>query len=348
MKYHRIAGSDLEVSAICLGTMTWGGQNSGEEAGWQMDLALDEGINFFDTAELYAVPPSPASYGSTETIIGQWFQKTGNRSRVILASKVAGSGMHWIRERYYRIDGKNIRLALEESLRRLQTDYIDLYQLHWPNRPNYHFGHYFDYDPTGVDRQKERENFLESLNTLNNLIKEGKIRHVGLSNETAWGVMNWLEIARANNLPAMVTIQNEYSLLNRSFEPELAEVSLRENIGLLAWSPLATGLLTGKYRNGKRPAGSRWQNQKARHNRRDTVQAHRAVDGYLQVAKKYGMSPATMALAFVNSRPFIAATIIGATGVEQLKENIASIHVKLPDELLHDLELVRRDFPVPF
>ncbi len=310
-----------------------------------MDYALDQGINFFDTAELYAVPPNADTYGKTESIIGSWFSDRKRREEVVLASKVAGSGPTWIRGGTNRIDSKNIRLALEGSLKRLQTDYIDLYQIHWPNRPNFHFGKHWNFDASSIDREKERDDFREILVTLNDFIREGKIKHIGLSNESAWGLMTWLDLAR-EGLPRMESIQNEYNLLNRQFDLDLAEASLAEEVGLLAWSPLATGMLLGKYLNGKRPEGTRWSMMKG--NYRDTHAANRAVEAYLKVAAKHELDPARMALAFVNSRPFVTSTIIGATSMEQLRNNVASIGLTLGDEVMSDIGAVYRKYPVVY
>jgi aryl-alcohol dehydrogenase-like predicted oxidoreductase len=346
MIYRKLGNTNLEVSALCLGTMTWGRQNTEEEGHAQMDMALDHGVNFFDTAEMYAVPPTPETYGKTETIIGNWFSKKKNRDKVILASKIAGVGLRWIRGGE-GIDRKNLLAALEDSLKRLQTDYIDLYQLHWPNRGSYHFGQFYKYNPDPKDTSSVLENFEEVLQTLQEFIQQGKIRHVGLSNETAWGVMNYLSLSKEKNYPRMVSIQNEYSLLYRLFEPDLSEIALRENVGLLAWSPLATGMLSGKYRQGKVPEGTRWTILK-KHNQRNTKQAHGAVDAYLEVAKKHGLHPVQMALSFVTSRPFVTSNIVGATSTEQLKVNLESIHTTLSPEVLADIDLVRRDYPIPF
>lgn len=346
MIYRKLGSTNLEVSALCLGTMTWGRQNTEEEGHAQMDMALDHGVNFFDTAEMYAVPPTPETYGKTETIIGNWFSKKKNRDKVILASKIAGVGLRWIRGGE-GIDRKNLLAALEDSLNRLQTEYIDLYQLHWPNRGSYHFGQFYKYNPDPKNTSSVLENFEEVLQTLQEFIQQGKIRHVGLSNETAWGVMNYLSLSKEKNYPRMVSIQNEYSLLYRLFEPDLSEIALRENVGLLAWSPLATGMLSGKYRQGKVPEGTRWTILK-KHNQRNTKQAHGAVDAYLEVAKKHGLHPVQMALSFVTSRPFVTSNIVGATSTEQLKVNLESIHTTLSPEVLADIDLVRRDYPIPF
>jgi len=347
MEYRHLGNTDIEVSAICLGTMTWGKQNNEKDGHEQMDLATEQGINFFDTAEMYAVPPGPDTYGKTEEIIGTWFQKTKKRSSIVLASKVAGPGLSWIRGGRYKIDKKNIHEALEGSLRRLQTDYIDLYQLHWPNRGSYHFGQfwYYSVDPSNTDEVKE--NFEEVLSTLQDCIKAGKIRQIGLSNETAWGTMHYLKLSEDKGLPRVVSIQNEYSLMYRLHEPDLAEISIREKVGLLAWSPLATGMLSGKYANQNIPEGSRWTMLR-KSNQRNTPQAHGAVDAYLSVAKKHGLNPVQMALAFVTSRPFVTSTIIGATSLDQLKTNINSISINLGKEVLKDIHKVRQDFPIPF
>jgi aryl-alcohol dehydrogenase-like predicted oxidoreductase len=346
MIYRKLGSTNLEVSALCLGTMTWGRQNSEEEGHAQMDMALEHGINFFDTAEMYAVPPTPDTYGKTETIIGNWFAKKKNRDSVVLASKIAGVGLRWIRGGE-GIDRKNLIAALDDSLKRLQTDYIDLYQLHWPNRGSYHFGQFYKYNPEPSNTSEVLENFEEVLQTLQEFVQKGKIRHVGLSNETAWGVMQYAKLSSEKNYPRMVSIQNEYSLLYRLFEPDLSEIALREKIGLLAWSPLATGMLSGKYAKGKVPEGTRWTILK-KHNQRNTKQAHAAVDAYLGVAQKHGLNPVQMALAFVTSRPFVTSNIVGATSTEQLKVNLESIHVTLSPEVLADIDLVRRDYPIPY
>ncbi|HTK83590.1 MAG TPA: aldo/keto reductase [Patescibacteria group bacterium] len=347
MKYRTLGRTGLKVSLICLGTMTWGRQNTEAEGHEQMDYALAQGVNFFDTAEMYAVPPTPDTYGRTEEIIGTWFASRKNRDKVILASKVAGPGLPWVRGGKARVDRENIIAAVDGSLRRLRTDYIDLYQLHWTNRDDYHWGAYWEFMPDPADTQEHRENFLEVLRTLDSLIKVGKIRHAGLSNDTAWGAMEYLRLARENNLPVMASIQNEYNLLCRLFEPDLAEIALRESIGLLAWSPLAGGMISGKYLNGARPQGSRWSlDERPLH--RDTKEANEAVHAYIDVAKKHGLDVCQMALAFVNRQPFVTANIIGATSMEQLKSNIASIDLTLSDAVLADIDAVRRRYPIPF
>ncbi|MGQ0527143.1 MAG: aldo/keto reductase [Alphaproteobacteria bacterium] len=344
MKYRKLGRTGLDVSVICLGTMTWGRQNSKEEGHAQMDYALSHGVNFFDTAEMYAVPTSKDTYGKTEEIIGTWFAARKNRDTVILATKVVGAGLPWIRDGA-GIDRKNILEAVEGSLKRLQTDYIDLYQLHWPNRDSYHFRENWNYAPN-FDPCLEEAGFIEILETLNDLIKSGKIRYAGVSNESAWGTMRYLQLAKDHGLPRMVSIQNEYSLLCRLFEPDLQEVALAENIGLLAWSPLATGMLSGKYLNGARPAGTRWSLNEG--TARDTEGANAAVRSYIEIAKKHGLDACRMALAFVNRQTFVTSTIIGATTMEQLKNNIASIDLDLSEKVLQNIEDVRKKYPIPY
>ena len=345
MEYRKLGTTDLDVSLIALGTMTWGFQNTEAQGHEQMDYAIDQGINFFDTAEMYAVPPSADTYGTTENIIGSWFSSRKNREKVILASKIAGPGLPWIREGS-SIDKENIIKAVDSSLKRLQTDYIDLYQLHWPNRGSYHFGQQWKYAPD-FDAKAVEANFIEVLETCKDLITAGKIRHLGLSNETAWGLMLWLKLSEKHNLPRMASIQNEYSLLNRQFEPDLQEISLHENCGLLAWSPLTRGFLSGKYLGGVRPEGSRLSIE-TRAEHRDRPQTEKAVQAYVDVAKKHQLDPSQMAIAFVNSRPFVTSTLIGATTMEQLKSNIDAINIQLGDDVLEDIELLRQDHVMPF
>jgi len=346
VEYRRLGRTELDVSVIGLGTMTWGFQNTQAQGFEQMDYALEQGINFFDTAEMYAIPPSAETFGSTETIIGNWFASRSNRDRVILASKITGPGLPWIREGKSTIDKKNILQAVEDSLKRLQTDYIDLYQLHWPNRGSYHFGKIWDFAPQ-FDALAEQENFLEVLHTMQALIQDGKIRHIGLSNETAWGLSKWLQLAEQNNLPRMASIQNEYSLLCRNFEPDLAEIAIHEDCGLLAWSPLCRGLLSGKYLNDAHPEGARLTIE-TRVEHRDLPQTHAAIKRYVGLANDYGLDASQMALAFVNSRAFVTSTLIGATDLNQLKNNIDSISLKLPEAVYAGIDRIRRDFPMLF
>lgn len=344
MEYRNLGRTQLKISAIGLGTMTWGFQNTQAEGFEQMDYALEQGINFFDTAEMYAIPPSKETFGTTETIIGNWFASRSSRDKVILASKITGPGLSWVRAGKNRIDRKNILLAVEHSLKRLQTDYIDLYQLHWPNRGSYHFGQIWGFAPD-FDVQAEEDNFLEVLQTFQTLIQEGKIRHVGLSNETAWGMTKWLQLAEQNNLPRMASIQNEYSLLCRHFEPDLSEIAIHEECGLLAWSPLSRGMLSGKYLNGARPEGARITIE-TRPEHRVLPQTDAAIEKYVGLARQYQLDACQMALAFVNAQPFVNCTLIGATNMQQLQSNIDSIQLKLPAEIFAEIDKIRREFPM--
>ncbi|WP_250658424.1 aldo/keto reductase [Alkalimarinus coralli] len=346
MEYRKLGTTGLDISLIGLGTMTWGWQNTQAEGFEQMDYALDRGVNFFDTAEMYAIPPSAEHFGTTETIIGNWFSARANRDKVILASKITGPGFPWLREGQNRINKENILDAVEGSLKRLQTDYIDLYQLHWPNRGSYHFGKTWGFSPD-FDAKAEEDNFLEVLHTLQGLIREGKIRHIGLSNETAWGMSKWLHLSEKHGLPRVASIQNEYSLLCRHFEPDLSEIAIHEECGLLAWSPLARGILSGKYLGGAKPEGARLTLE-TRPEHRVGEAVDNATQEYIDLANLYDLDPCQMALAFVNSRPFVSSTLIGATTMEQLKSNIDSIDVTLSDEVLEGIEHIRRALPVPF
>jgi aryl-alcohol dehydrogenase-like predicted oxidoreductase len=346
MEYRKLGRTDLDISLIGLGTMTWGWQNTQAEAFEQMDYARSQGVTFFDTAEMYAIPPSKERFGTTETMIGNWFAERGNRGDVILASKICGPGLPWVRGGANVINRQNITLAIEGSLTRLKTDYIDLYQLHWPNRGHYHFGNTWNFDPK-FDISAEEDNFLEVLTTLNEFIQAGKIRHIGVSNETAWGMTKWMQLAKENNLPRIASIQNEYSLLCRYFEPDLSEIALHENCGLLAYSPLTRGILSGKYRNGAKPEGARLT-METRPEHRVGQPVDEATEKYLDIAKQHGLDSCQMALAFVNSRPFISSTLIGATTMSQLKSNIDSVNLKLSDEVLKEIANVRREYPMPF
>ncbi len=344
MRYRRLGQTDLEVSALCLGTMTWGMQNSEAEGHAQMDYALDQGVNFWDTAEMYPVPPSAERFGGTERIIGSWFKQTGKRRQVILASKIIGpdSRFKTIRDGTNRLTRANILAAIDGSLQRLGTDYIDLYQLHWPERSVNIFGRLnYTHHPDETFTP-----FEEVLGVLGEAVRAGKIRHVGLSNETAWGAMRWLHLAEAGHGPRMVSIQNCYHLLNRGFEVGLAEVAIREQCGLLAFSPLGMGSLTGKYLNGARPAGAR-MTLFPHFPRYLTPRAEEAIAAHLALASKYALDPAQMALAWVASRDFVTATIIGATSLEQLKSNIASIDVTLPPELVKEIEALHKVYTIP-
>ena len=345
MEYRKLGRTDLELSAIGLGTMTWGFQNTQADGFEQMDYALEQEINFFDTAEMYAIPPNADTYGTTETIIGNWFASRKNRDKVILATKMSGPGNQWIRDSG-AINKKNLQLALEDSLKRLQTDYVDLYQLHWPNRGSYHFGRTWNYAPY-FDAQEEADNFIEVLQTIQALIKQGKIRHFGLSNETAWGLTKWLQLAEQYELPRVVSIQNEFSLMCRHFEPDLSEITINEDVGLLAWSPLCRGMLSGKYLNGARPEGSRLAIE-TRVEFRDNPMTNAAVSEYVDCAKRHELDPCQMAIAFVNSKPFITSTLVGATNMTQLKSDIDSINLKLSKEVMAEIEIIHRKFPATY
>ena len=346
MQYRKLGRTDLDISLIGLGTMTWGWQNTQAEGFEQMDYALERGINFFDTAEMYAIPPCAERFGTTETIIGNWFKQRNNRDKVILASKITGPGFDWLREGDNQINKKNIHAAVEDSLSRLQTDYIDLYQLHWPNRGSYNFGKLWDFS-LSFDAQREEDNFLEVLQTFETLIHAGKIRHIGLSNETSWGTMKYLELSKQHNLPRIASLQNEYSLLCRHVEPDLSEIAIHEECGVLAWSPLARGILSGKYLHGAKPEGARLTLE-TRPEHRVGEQVDSATKKYIALANRYGLDPCQMALAFVNSRPFVTSTLIGATNMSQLRNNIDSISVTLPYELLQEIDQIRREHPMPF
>ncbi len=346
MKYNKLGRTGITVSEICLGTMTWGSQNTEAEAFEQMDYALDRGINFFDTAELYPTTPlSAETYGDTETIIGNWFQKTGKRKDVVLATKVAGSGRPYIRSGG-PITGAAIREAVDASLRRLKTDYIDLYQIHWPNRGHYHFRQAWTYNPFKQDREKAVADIEEKLSALDECVKAGKIRAIGLSNETAWGTLKYLSLAEKNGLPRVATLQNEYNLLYRSFDLDLAEVSHHEDVGLLAYSPLAGGILSGKYLDGQKPAGSRGSINGDIGGRLQPRQEP-ATRAYVEIARKHGLDPSAMALAFCLTRPFMASVIIGATSMEQLKTDISAADLTLSDEVLAEIAKVHRFYPMP-
>lgn len=346
MKYRKLGRTGIDVSQICLGSMTWGTQNTEKEGHEQISYAQDQGVNFIDAAELYpTTPSSKETQGDTERIIGTWFKSTGLREKVILATKVTGNGFDYIQDGA-PISEKKIRLSIEGSLQRLQTDYIDLYQLHWPNRGSYHFRQNWGYNPTEQDYQQTLDNTLELLNTLHSLVEDGKIRHIGVSNETTWGCAQFLRLAEENQLPRIASIQNEYSLLCRLFDLDMAELSHHEDVGLLAYSPLAAGMLTGKYRHGKIPEGSRRSMNKDLFGRFSEHSAT-ATDAYLDVAEKHQLNPSQMAIAFCLSRPFMSSVIIGATSMHQLKTNIASTEIELNEDVLKDILKVYRNYPQP-
>jgi len=344
MKFKKLGATDLEVSLICLGTMTWGQQNSEADGFAQMNYALEQGVNFFDTAELYATPPMEHSYGKTEKVIGNWFLQKKNRNKIILGSKITGPGFKWIRgggNEYYE---NGIESALHESLNRLKTDYIDLYQLHWPERNTNYFGK-LDYQHD--IKEKKWHEFESVLRILEKFIKQGKIRHIGISNETPYGFSKYLKLNKVDKLPRIVSVQNPYNFLNRTYDIGMSEISMRENVGLLAYSPLAFGYLSGKYRNNKTPKDSRMGLYADIWGRYRKEKAYEAVDEYYKLSKRRNMSLTHMALAYVNSRPFVTSNIIGATTMEQLKENIESINVKLDDETINEIDLIHHSYPNP-
>lgn len=344
MHYHRIPHSTLEVSQLGLGTMTFGEQNSEADAHEQLDFAIASGINFIDTAEMYPVPPRPETQGLTEQYIGSWLKKRGSRDKVILASKVSGParGADASIRPHQALDRKNIREALDASLKRLNTDYLDLYQLHWPQRQTNYFGKLgYQYSENSIP-----VTLLETLEALAEQVRAGKIRYIGVSNETAWGVMRYLQLAEKHELPRIVTIQNPYSLLNRSFEVGLAEISQHEGVELLAYSSLAFGTLSGKYLNGAQPAGAR-NTLFSRFTRYSGEQAQQAIAAYVALAQKHQLDPSQMALAYVRQQPFVASTLLGATTIEQLKINIDSFNLTLDAEVLEGIEAIHRRYTYP-
>jgi len=339
MQKTALGKTNIEVSRLCLGTMTWGEQNTETEAHQQLDYAIERGINFIDAAEMYPVPPKAETQGLTETYLGNWLKQRGHRDQLIIATKVSGPAewLPWVRGGNAHLEASNIDQALEGSLRRLQTDYIDLYQLHWPDRPTNYFG------DLGYFHKQDSQTIPieETLQTLDRHVRSGKIRAIGLSNETPWGMMKFAEVAREMNLPRVVSVQNPYNLLNRVFEIGHAEVAHREAIGLLAYSPLAFGVLSGKYLNGRRPPGARLT-LFTRFDRYSRPQAETAVAAYKQAADEYGMSLAQMALAYVNSRSFVSSNIIGATSLEQLEEDIDSLDITLDKKLVRKIEAIHQ------
>ena len=343
MKFKKLGTTDLDVSLICLGTMTWGTQNTEKDAFEQMDYSIGSGINFFDTAELYSVPPNSESYGKTETMIGNWFEKRKNREKIILATKVAGPGCNWIRGGGNNFDEKSIGEAINGSLKRLKTDYIDLYQLHWPERSTNFFGRR---DYTLVSEEGDWNSFESVLRALKKFIKSGKIRYIGMSNETPYGLSKYIELSKNKNLPRMMSVQNPYNLVNRTYEIGMSEISIREKCGLLVYYPLATGALSGKYRNGQMPKNSRQALFKGWERHLNPL-AMRAYEEYYKLAKEYDITMAKLAQAFVNSRPFVTSNIIGATTMEQLKENIDSVNIELSDEITEKINVIHNNNPNP-
>ena len=342
MNYKKLGNTDLDVSTICLGTMTWGEQNTQDEAFEQMDFALSNGVNFWDTAELYAVPPRKETYGDTEEIIGNWFEKTKKRKEIILATKVAGPARDYLRNGENSFTGPNLDSALNNSLKRLKTDYVDLYQLHWPERNVNNFGR-LGY----VHKEKDWNQFEDVLGELNKYIKAGKIRYVGLSNETPWGALNYLQLSKDKNLPRMMSIQNPYSLLNRSYEVGLAEVSIREKIGCLAYSPLASGYLTGKYRNKNFPKGSRMERDFDFWTRYRKPNTEAAVELYFKICEKHNLNMTQMSIKFCEIQEFMTSVIIGATTMEQLKSDIESVNVNLSNDVIEEINQVQTIYPNP-
>ena len=347
MKYRKLGTTDIDVSVICLGTMTFGEQNTQEEGFEQLDYAVDRGINFIDTAELYAIMPRKETYGKTEEIIGNWFSKRNLRNKIILASKIASkdSGLSWIREGgpKLKFDKKNINEAIDASLKRLKTDYIDLYQLHWPERSVGMFGQ-LDFNYNSNDSWTPFEDILENLQKL---IKSGKVRYIGLSNETPWGILKFLKIAEEQSLPRVMSVQNCYSLVNRVFDIANSEVAIREKCGLLAYSPLAGGRLSGKYAQDQTPKNSRYTLWPKRFSRHHTKRGELAIEKYVKLALKYNIKPSTFANAFVINRPFITSSIVGATSISQLKENIDSLNIKFTKEITDEIEDIHLTDPNP-
>ena len=337
MNYKKLGNTDLVVSTICLGTMTWGEQNTIKEGFEQMDYALDQGINFFDAAEMYPSPCRKETYGETEKIIGHWFSERKNRDKIILASKISGPGMSDIRGGGLQFSEKNISLAIENSLKRLKTDYIDLYQLHWPERKTNFFGR-LGYEHK--EDSNEWNDFEKILIVLENFIKEGKIRYVGLSNETSWGLSKFLEVSKLKKLPKMMSVQNAYNLLCRTYEIGLAEISIREKSGLLAYSPLAGGFLTGKYQNKNLPENSRQKLFAEYYTRYSKSYAAEVIEKYFNISKKFDLNFAQMSIKFCEIQKFITSTIIGATSMEQLKINIESVNVTLKKEVIKEINNV--------
>ncbi len=346
MKMLPLGRTDTRVSEICLGSMTWGTQNTFAEAAEQIDCALDHGVNFIDTAEMYPTTPLTAeTLGDTETIIGQWVAQSGKRDQVLLATKVTGKGKEWM----YGgkdITPEKIRVSVERSLKRLQTDRIDLYQLHWPNRGSYAFRQNWTYDPTAQQTDQVLDNMHDVLRELDAQVKAGRILHVGLSNESAWGTAQYLRIAERENLPRVVSIQNEYNLMNRLFDLDMAELSHHENVGLLTYSPLAAGMLSGKYSDGTIPEGSRRSMNEALGGRYGERSA-KVCNRYVTLAREHGLDPSQMALAFCMSRPFMTSTIIGATTMDQLRNNLAATSLELNEEVKEGIHAIYLDHPVP-
>lgn len=350
MRYNKLGSSDLDVSEICLGTMTFGIQNTQEDANQQLDYAVDCGINFVDTAEMYPIPPNEQTYADTERFIGNWIaENPEKREKIILMTKIAGSGIRYIREGS-NISGATVAQALDASLARLKTDYVDVYQLHWPNRTSPHFAKHWPWrtNPLDTDLAKERDGMRDIVMGIGEAIKAGKIRHWGLSDDTPWGIHTYLNLCNELGVPKPVSIQNEFSLLHLKDWPYLIETCVFEDIAYLPWSPLATGMLTGKYLDDARPQGSRWTFVQRQGLFRNTKQAHQATARYLEIAQRAKISPAQLALAWVAQVPGVTSTIIGGTSVAQLKENVSAFDIKLSEETKKQITEVIKDYPAPF
>ena len=343
MKFRKLGTTDINVSLICLGTMTWGTQNTEKDAFEQMDYAVSQGINFFDTAEIYSVPPTAESYGKTEVMIGNWLEKRKNRDKIILASKVAGPGCDWIRGGKNNFDEKKIGEAIDGTLKRLKTDYIDLYQLHWPERSTNYFGRR---DYSYNNEEGDWNSFENILEALEKYIKNGKIRYIGMSNETPYGLSRYIEISKNKGAPRMMSVQNPYNLVNRTYEIGMSEISIREKCGLLVYYPLAAGGLSGKYRNGKMPKDSRMALFKGWERHLNPL-AMKAYDEYFKLAKDFNLTMVQLAQSFVNSRPFVTSNIIGATTMNQLKENVESINIEFTDEMMERVNEIHNNSPNP-
>ena len=347
MNFKKLGSTEIAVSSICLGTMTWGEQNTQKNAFEQMDYALDQGVNFFDTAELYAVPMKPETRGKTSQFIGEWFLKTKKRNKIVLADKVAGaSSMNWLRPNSEKtsLNKKQIEFACNRSLKDLKTDYIDLYQVHWTDRPSGAFSGKLEYEHKNTDDFVDIE---ETLDALNNLVKVGKVRHIGISNETAWGTSQYVKLAEQKKLAKIVSVQNAYNFLNRAFEIGLSEIAIRERVGLLAYSPLASGYLSGKYRNGAMPKKSRMDLFYDFWGRYRTMHSEKAIEAYWDLAKNYNLNLAQMSIKFCEIQPFVTSVIIGATKMEQLKINIDSVNINLEKELITKIGEIQKRYPNP-
>ncbi len=347
MNFKKLGNTELKVSTICLGTMTWGEQNTQKEAFEQMDYAVDHGVNFFDTAELYAVPMKPETRGKTSQFIGDWFLTSKKRNKIILADKVAGaSPMSWMRPNGEKtsLNKKQIEFAINRSLKDLKTDYIDLYQVHWPERPSGAFSGKLEYEHKNSDSSV---NIEETLEVLSNLVKTGKVKHIGISNETAWGVSQYIKYAEQKKFTRIVSIQNAYNFLNRGFEVDLSEIAIREKIGLLAYSPLASGYLSGKYRNGIMPKNSRMDLFYDFWPRYRTVNSEKAIEEYWNLAKNFNLNLAQMAIKFCEIQTFVTSVIIGATKMEQLKSNIDSVDINLNKEIIKKIGEIQKKYPNP-